>query len=171
MIHIPHKHSSKESIPSSKPTHSSHSIEEQTSITLTYKTTNNIQMQKKKNNNKLSRPQFLMMHNCFVVCQNLPSIRIKVFTSIHVHPQKILIIVLGYKTKKGKMYHFFQCFFLKKKFWLQNYFDMCFDHLIKCITSLLYSACSMISTHLYLYKNVFNGMNIHFSKEKKPLSI
>jgi hypothetical protein len=53
------------------------------------------------------------------------------------------------------------------KFWLQNYFDMCFDNLIKYITSLLSNVCSMILTHLYLYKNVFNDMNIHLSKEKK----
>jgi hypothetical protein len=38
------------------------------------------------------------------------------------------------------------------KLWLQNYFDMRFDNWIKCITSFLYSACSMISTHLYLYQ-------------------
>jgi hypothetical protein len=53
------------------------------------------------------------------------------------------------------------------KFWLQNYFDMCFEILIKCITPLLYGACSIISTHLYLYKNLFNDMSIHLSKEKK----
>ncbi len=29
----------------------------------------------------------------------------------------------------------------------------------------------MISTHLYIYKNVFNDMNIHFSKINKSLSI
>jgi hypothetical protein len=28
----------------------------------------------------------------------------------------------------------------------------CYDNWIKCIISLLYNACSMISTHLYLYK-------------------
>jgi hypothetical protein len=53
------------------------------------------------------------------------------------------------------------------KFWLQSYFDMWFDNLIKYITSLLYNEYSMILTHLYLYKNVFSDMNIHLSKEKK----
>jgi hypothetical protein len=52
-------------------------------------------------------------------------------------------------------------------FCLQNYFDMCFDNLIKYITSLFYSACFMISTHLYLYKNVFNDISIHLLKENK----
>ncbi len=68
--------------------------------------------------------------------------------------------------KKERCTIFFNVFPLFLKFWLQNYFDMCFDNLMKCITSLLYNACSMIS-HLYLYKNVFNDMSIHVSKEKK----
>jgi hypothetical protein len=62
---------------------------------------------------------------------------------------------------------FLNVFLMFKKIWLQNYFDICFDNLIKYITSLLYSACSMISTHLYLYNNFFNDMNIHFSKKKQ----
>jgi hypothetical protein len=70
--------------------------------------------------------------------------------------------------KKEKYIIIFNVFPMFLNFWLQNYFDiLCFDNLIKCITSLLYSACSMISTHLYLYKNVFNGISIHLSKEKK----
>ncbi len=69
--------------------------------------------------------------------------------------------------KKGKMYYFPHIFLMFLKFWLQICFDMCFGHLIKLITSLLYGACSMISNHLYLYNNVFNDMSIHFSKEKK----
>jgi hypothetical protein len=48
MIHILHKHNNKESAPSSKPIHPSHSIEEQTLNTLTCKTTNKTQMQKRK---------------------------------------------------------------------------------------------------------------------------
>jgi hypothetical protein len=62
---------------------------------------------------------------------------------------------------------FLNIFLMFLKFWLQNCFDMCFDNLIKHITSLLYGACSMISNHLYLYNNVFNDMSIHFSKEEK----
>ncbi len=54
-----------------------------------------------------------------------------------------------------------------KNFWLQNYFDMCFDNLIKYITSLLCSACSMILIHLYIYNNVFNDTSIHLSKEEE----
>jgi hypothetical protein len=54
MIHIPHKHDSKESIPSSKPTHSNHSIEEQTLNMQTCKTINKSQTQKRKQDNKLS---------------------------------------------------------------------------------------------------------------------
>jgi len=61
------------------------------------------------------------------------------------------------------MYYFLQGFSYVLKFWLQNYFDMCFEILIKCITSLLYGACSIISTHLYL----FNDMSIYLPKEKK----
>jgi hypothetical protein len=45
---------------------------------------------------------------------------------------------------------------------------MCFDNLIKCIRSLLYSVGFMISTHVYLYNNFFNDVSIHLSKEKKP---
>jgi len=48
VIHILHKHNNKESAPSSKPIHPSHSIEEQTLNTLTCKTTNKTQMQKRK---------------------------------------------------------------------------------------------------------------------------
>jgi hypothetical protein len=69
--------------------------------------------------------------------------------------------------KKERCITFLNVFPMFWNFWLQNYFDMCFDNLVTCITSLLYSACFMISTHLYLYKNVFNDMSIHLSKEKK----
>jgi hypothetical protein len=69
--------------------------------------------------------------------------------------------------KKWRCIIFLDVFPMFFKFWLQNYFDMWFDNLIKYITSLLYSVCSMILTHLYLYKNVFNDMNIHLSKERK----
>jgi hypothetical protein len=68
--------------------------------------------------------------------------------------------------KKERSIIFFNAFLIFKNFG-QNYFEMCFDNLIKCITSHLYNACYMISTHLCLYKNVFNDMNIHFLKEKK----
>jgi len=53
MIHIPHKHNNKKCIPSLKLAHSNCSIEKQTLKTLTYKTINKTQMQKKKQNNKL----------------------------------------------------------------------------------------------------------------------
>jgi hypothetical protein len=62
---------------------------------------------------------------------------------------------------------FLNIFFMLKKIWLQNYFDMCFDNIIKCITSLLYTTYFMMSTHLYLYKKKFNETNIQVSKEKR----
>ncbi len=54
-------------------------------------------------------------------------------------------------------------------FWLKNYFDMCFDHLIKIYVSHdhYYSTSHMIIKHLYLYKHVLNVMTIYFQKEKK----
>ncbi len=74
--------------------------------------------------------------------------------------------------KKERCIIFLNVFVMFLNFWSQNYFDMCFDNLIKCIASLLYSACCMISTHLYLYKNAFNDMGINLQKrEKKNLSI
>lgn len=42
-------------------------------------------------------PQFLMMHNCSVICHHLAPIQ---FTSICVHPQKIPDTVLGYNRSK-----------------------------------------------------------------------
>jgi hypothetical protein len=122
VIHIPHKHISKESISSLKPAHSNHSIEEQTLNTLTCKTTNKTQMQKRKQMN-FWHLWFLMMHNYSVICHHLPSIIFMVSTCIHAHPQKILDIVLSYMTKKWKMYYFLQYFsyvlnfLIKKIFW------------------------------------------------------
>jgi hypothetical protein len=54
MIHIPHKHNNKESVPSPKPTHPSHSIEEQTLNTQTYKIAKKTQIYKKRQDIGLS---------------------------------------------------------------------------------------------------------------------
>jgi hypothetical protein len=88
------------------------------------------------------------------------------FTSLCVHRvEKTIERTNG--PKKERCIIFLNVFVMFLKFWSQNYFDMCFDNLIKCITSLLYSACSMISTHLYLYQNAFNDMGIHLQKREK----
>ncbi len=54
-------------------------------------------------------------------------------------------------------------------FWLKNYFDMCFDNLIKIYVSHnhYYNTSHMIINHLYLYKHVLNVKTIYFQKRKK----
>jgi len=89
----------------------------------------------------------------FIICVFLEKEKIKRFSEPKKEGYNILLNVL--------LVYF--------SFWLKNYFDMCFDHLIKVYVSHdhYYSTSHMIINHLYLYKHVLNVMTIYFQKEKK----
>jgi hypothetical protein len=74
-------------------------------------------------------------------------------THTHTH-----IIEKQYWIKKKGCTIFFNFFF----FGLRNYFDMCFDNLIKFYMSFLYNTSHMLSNYLSLYKHVLNVMDIYF---------